>query len=564
MNFSITTSGLESYGEAIARERLRFDRDGLVARIWKHDPTVWKTEDVEISNRLGWLEAPAGATRTVAEYEAFAGEIRGAGFSGALLCGMGGSSLAPEVLSRIFGPAGDGLGLEVLDSTDPAAVLRYTRTLPEGETLFIVSSKSGTTLETASFMNYFYSRTRERLGPRRAAESFVAVTDPGSFLESEARRLNFRRVFSGNPDIGGRFSVFSPFGLVPAALIGFPLRAFLSEANEAVGTCRRLRAGENPGANLGIILGTLARTGRDKAVFVMSSALQSFGAWIEQLLAESTGKDGRGILPIVRPTAATVSGPAKDRLTVVIGLSGDATLAAAAKETRERGEPMISMTLEDPLELGAQFYLWEFATAAAGAVLGVNPFDQPNVALAKKKTEAALNAFVKSRTFPAESSTWEEETLLFYGEKREVGLRAGFRKLFEKFKDGGYTVIQAFLPPSPEITEALRTLAGHIETRTGRPVVFDYGPRFLHSTGQLHKGDRGTGIFLQLTAAREKDAAIPSSPDAGGSSYSFGNLIDAQALGDRQALREKGRPVARLHFKGDPVEGIYKAVERMS
>jgi glucose-6-phosphate isomerase len=564
MNFSITTSGLETYGEAIARERLRFDQDGLIVRLWKHDPTVWKAEDVEISNRLGWLEAPAAAARSVAEYESFAGEIREAGFSCALLCGMGGSSLAPEVFGGIFGPAGDGLSLEVLDSTDPAAVLRYTRTLPEGETLFVVSSKSGTTLETASFMNYFYSRTRGRLGPRRASESFIAVTDPGSFLESEARRLNFRRVFSGKPDIGGRFSVFSPFGLVPAALIGLPMRAFLSEANEAVGSCRRLRPGENPGANLGIILGTLALAGRDKVVFLFSPALQSFGGWIEQLLAESTGKDGRGILPIVRPTAVPHPGPAKDRVTIVIGLSGDAALAAAVKEARGSGDPVISMTLEDPLELGAQFYLWEFATAAAGAVLGINPFDQPNVALSKKKTEAALNAFVKSRTFPAESSTWEEETLVFYGEKREVGLRSGLRKLFEKFKDSGYAVIQAFLPPSPEITEALRTLAGCIETRTARPVVFDYGPRFLHSTGQLHKGDGGAGIFLQLTAAHGKDAVVPSSPDAGGSAYSFGNIIDAQALGDRQALREKGRPVARLHFKGDPIEGIYKAVERMS
>jgi len=564
MNFSIATAGLEPYGEAIARERLRFDRDGLIARIWKRDPTVWKKEDVEISNRLGWLEAPAAATRTVAEYESFAGEIRKAGFSCALLCGMGGSSLAPEVFAAIFGPSGDGLSLEVLDSTDPAAILRYTRTLPEGETLFIISSKSGTTLETASFMNYFYSRSRARLGPRRAAESFIAVTDPGSFLESEAHRLNFRRVFSGNPDIGGRFSVFSPFGLVPAALIGLPMRSFLSEGNEAAGTCRRHRAGENPGANLGIILGTLALAGRDKAVFLLSPALRNFGAWVEQLLAESTGKEGRGILPIVRPTAAPVSGTAKDRVTVVIGLSGDTALAAAAKGVRRSGNPVISMTLEDPIELGAQFYLWEFATAAAGAVLGINPFDQPNVALSKKKTDAALKEFVESRAFPAEAPTWEEESIAFYGEKREIGLRSGLRKHFETFKDGGYAVIQAFLPPSPEITEALRTLAGCIETRTGRPAVFDFGPRFLHSTGQLHKGDGGAGIFLQLTAARGEDAAVPSSPDGEGSAYSFGNLIDAQSLGDRQALREKGRPVARLHFKGDPIEGLFKAVERMS
>ncbi|MCC7296041.1 MAG: glucose-6-phosphate isomerase [Acidobacteria bacterium] len=563
MSLSISASNLEPYGEAISREQLRFDRDGIIGRIWKHDPTVWKTEDVEISNRLGWLEAPAAAVLFLEEAESFAAEIKNACFSRVLLCGMGGSSLAPEVFSRIFGPPEDGLSLEVLDSTDPAAVLRCARTLPEGKTLFLISSKSGTTLETASFMNYFHARTRERLGPAPAAASFAAITDPGSFLESEARRLGFRRIFPGNPDIGGRFSVFSPFGLVPAALLGLPLRAFLSEAREAVGTCRRLRAGENPGANLGIILGTLARAGRDKAVFLMSAPLQDFGAWVEQLLAESTGKEGQGILPIVRPTAAPSSQPAGDRLTVAIGLAGDAALAESVNKARERGEPVISMTLEDPIELGAQFFLWEFATAVAGTVLGINPFDQPNVALSKKKTEAALNVFMKSRTFPEESSTWEEETLAFYGEKREVGLRSGFRTLFNKFRDGGYAAIQAFLPPSPETTEALRTLAGRIETRTGRPVVFDYGPRFLHSTGQLHKGDGGAGIFIQLTGVHPKDTAVPSSPEGGGSAYSFGNLIDAQALGDRQALREKGRPVARIHFKRDPVEGISKAVERL-
>ncbi len=259
MNIGLKTSGLEPYAEAIARERDRFNKDELIPRIWRRDPTVWKTEDREISNRLGWLEAPTAAARTVAECESFAWEARDAGFSCALLLGMGGSSLAPEVFSRIFGPSSDGLGLEVLDSTDPAAVLRYTRTLPEGETLFLVSSKSGSTLETASFMNYYFARNRERLGQDRTAAAFVAITDPGSKLEREARRLNFRRVFAGPPDIGGRFSVFSPFGLVPAALIGLPIRALLAEANEAAGTCRRHRASENPGANLGIILGTLAQ-----------------------------------------------------------------------------------------------------------------------------------------------------------------------------------------------------------------------------------------------------------------------------------------------------------------
>lgn len=563
MNIFITTSGLEAYGEAIARERLRFDKEDVISRIWKHDPTVWKPEDVEISNRLGWLDSPASAFRSLAENEAFASEIHAAGYSSALLCGMGGSSLAPEVFAGIFGPAGLGLNLEVLDSTDPAAVLRYTRTLPEGETLYIVSSKSGTTLETASFMNFFYNRARTRLGPKRAAESFIAVTDPGSYLESEARRLNFRRVFLGNPDIGGRFSVFSPFGLVPGALIGVPMRAVLTEANEAVGACRRQRAGENPGANLGIILGTLTRAGRDKALFLLSPALQGFGAWVEQLIAESTGKEGRGILPIVRPSAAPAGVPSKDRVIVVLGMAGDAELAKAVRDARRGGDPIVSMTLDDPIELGAHFFLWEFATACAGAVLGINPFDQPNVALSKKKTEAALKAFKETNAFPPEIASWQDQKIAFFGDRKEVNLRSGLRYHFDKLKEGGYAAIQAFLLPGPEAVEALRTLAGCIETRTGRPVVFDFGPRFLHSTGQLHKGDRGGGVFLQLTAGRTEDAPIPISPENEGSEYTFGNLIDAQALGDRQALTEKGRPAARLHMKGDPIEGIYRAVEQM-
>jgi len=564
MNIGIKTSGLEPYAKALARERERFEKNNLIARIWKRDPTVWKAEDREISNRLGWLEAPTAAARTVADCESFAWAARDAGFSCALLLGMGGSSLAPEVFSRIFGPSSDGLGLEVLDSTDPAAVVRYTRTLPEGETLFIVSSKSGTTLETSSFMNFYFARNRERLGPAKAAAAFVAITDPGSRLESEAKRLNFRRIFAGSPDIGGRFSVFSPFGLVPAALIGLPIRALLAEANEAAGTCRRLQTAENPGANLGLTLGTLAREGRDKAVFLMSSSLHSFGAWIEQLVAESTGKEGKGILPIVRATGVPLPGASKDRVYVVLGLSGDSQLAGQVEEARKSGDPVVMMTLDDPLELGAQFYIWEFATAVAGAVLGINPFDQPNVALAKEKTDGVLKTFRSTGTLPAEMPAWEEETVAFFGEKREVGLRSCLRRHFEKFKDGGYASIQAFLPPSPEIAEAVRTLAACIESRTGRPVVYDFGPRFLHSTGQLYKGDAGNGLFLQLTAARSEDAPVPSSPEGGAPAYSFGNLIDAQSCGDLQALREKGRTVARLHFKTDPIEGIFRAVERMT
>jgi glucose-6-phosphate isomerase len=563
MNTPIITTGLEPFAEVIAGERRRFQADGLVARVWNRDHTVWKDADAEITNRLGWLDAPTASAGSASEAEAFAAEIRNEGFAEVLLLGMGGSSLAPEVFSLVFGSAADNLRLRVLDSTDPAAVLRYDRTLPEGKTLYLVSSKSGTTLETASLMNYFYSRVLGRFGRTRAGRSFAAITDPGSFLEAEARRLDFRRIFPGDPNIGGRFSVFSPFGLVPAALIGVDLRSLLGAADRAAAACRRRDPAENPGTNLGIILGTLARAGRDKAVFFLSPEVRSLGAWIEQLVAESTGKEGRGILPLVRPTGAPIPGPTPDRFYVSIGFAGDESLAETTRVAARSGDPVLAMTLGASLDIGAQFYLWEFATAAAGAVLGINPFDQPNVALAKKKTDEALKTFRDGGSFPAEVPAGEDNLVAYYGDGSESDLSGGFRRFVDRHTPDGYFTIQAFLPPGEEIVEAMRRLAGRVEARTGRPVSFDFGPRFLHSTGQLHKGDGGRGVFLQLTADHPEDAAVPSAPDGAPSEITFGNLIDAQSLGDRRALREKGRRLARLHFKARILEGISAAADRL-
>jgi glucose-6-phosphate isomerase len=556
MNIPLTATGLEPYAASIADERRRFKTAGLTDRIWNRDHTVWKDAAAEITDRLGWLDAPAAAAGAIDEAEAFAREIRADGFTEVLLLGMGGSSLAPEVFSLVFGAASPGPRLRVLDTTDPAAVLEFDRTLPAGKTLFLVSSKSGTTLETASLMNYFFARTLGRIGRARAGRSFAAITDPGSHLEAEARRLEFRRVFPGDPNIGGRFSVFSAFGFVPAALIGLDVRALISRADRTAAACRRRDPTENPGTNLGIILGTLARAGRDKAVFLLSPEIQALGAWIEQLVAESTGKDGGGILPLVRPTGAPIPGPTPDRVYVSIGFAGDELLAETRNAAIRTGDPVLALTLGEPLDAGVQFYLWEFATAAAGAVLGINPFDQPHVALAKKKTDEALNAFRQSGSFPDETPTAENDLAAFYGEISEADPLAGLRRFIDGTGSDGYFCLQAFLPPVPETAESLRTLAGRIEARTGRPASFDFGPRFLHSTGQLHKGDGGRGVFLQLTAARAEDAPIPSTPDGGPSLWTFGNLIDAQSLGDRQALRDKGRRIARLHFKSRIADGF--------
>ena len=530
----------------------------VVRRIWRKDHTVWGEKDEEIGNRLGWLDAPERAAADWPGWAAFARDMRPAGITNVLLLGMGGSSLAPEVFAKVFGPAPDGLRLDVLDSTDPASVLRAARSRPIDRTLFLVSSKSGTTLETASLLNFFYARAVEAAGREKAGRGFAAITDPGSRLEEEARRLGFRAVFPGDPDIGGRFSVFSAFGLVPAALLGLDGFRLIASGREAMARCRIKDLGENPGARLGAALGALALSGRDKARFLVSPRIGIFGAWIEQLVAESTGKNGRGILPLVRDTDAAAGGPAEDQFFVVIALRDDPETAARAAALTASGVPVISMFLDDLSDLGGQFFLWEFATAVAGAVLGINPFDQPNVALSKKKTEAALRRVTETGRFPEEIPSVEDGPLDLYAGEIAPTIRDGLLRFLVLAQPGDYVALQAFLPQFPEVGTALRRLAGRIESFAGRPVTYDFGPRFLHSTGQLHKGDAGGGLFLQITADHSEDAVVPDPSGEGTKQTTFGRIIDAQALGDREALREKGRRVARLHLHGDPVAGLVR------
>lgn len=546
-----------------------FEKNNIIGRIWRKDHTVWAMKDEEISNRLGWLEAPARAAASWGEWKSFAAEARADGFTNALLLGMGGSSLAPEVFARIFGPSAGGLKLDVLDTTDPAAVLWTSQALPIERTIVLVSSKSGTTLETASLMNYFYARAAEALGSQAAGRRFVAITDPGSKLEVEARRLGFRAVFPGEPEIGGRFSVFSAFGLVPAALIGVEGDKLLASAEDMAALCRHTDLAENPGARLGAAMGACALAGRDKARFLLSPRIEPFGAWIEQLIAESTGKNGRGILPLVRgagaaaeaarPESRTASARAEseDELIVAIRFR-DEPEVEPARAPISAGVPTISILLDDLSDLGGQFFLWEFATAVAGTVLGINPFDQPNVALSKKKTEAALRRVRETGSLPDEVPSARENEITLFGAAEAPTMREGLRAFLAQTGPRDYVAVQAFLPPAPGIDSALRRLAGRIEARTGRPTTYDFGPRFLHSTGQLHKGDAGGGLFLQLTSGHPEDAAVPDAPEGGTATTTFGRMIDAQALGDREALREKGRRIARLHFEGDPQMGIHK------
>lgn len=554
----IETFNLESFQSPIQEALADFQRSGLIARIWKKDSTVWAEKDEEIRNRLGWLEAPERMAGALPEIGRFVEEVRQAGYTHALLLGMGGSSLAPEVFGKVFGTAKGFLQLKVLDSTDPEAVLGFKNSLPLEKTLFIVSSKSGTTLETDSFLNFFYTWAAEALGKARAGAQFAAITDPGTRLEKIARSLEFRRSFSGDPDIGGRFSVLSPFGLVPAALIGMDIPLLLEQSQKAAKLCRNSSLPDNPGASLGLLLGVLAQAGKDKATFLISPRMESFGAWVEQLLAESTGKDGKGILPIVKEHEFVLDKLGQDRVFVAIQLGEDRTYEPVVGLLKQAGRPLVVMALDDLYELGNQFFLWEMATAVAGHVLRINPFDQPNVAASKKKTEAFLEIHKEKGRFVERQPDFDGPDFAFYSDAPAASMEAGLSRFLKNARAGDYLVIQAFLPPKPEIDAAVQKLTAKLRSKTKLAVTSEFGPRFLHSTGQLHKGDAGKGLFIQLTAEDKIDAPVPDGPGLRSSSRSFSLLKQAQARGDEEALREKGRRIIGIHFKNDVLDGLKK------
>jgi transaldolase / glucose-6-phosphate isomerase len=490
-------------------------------RIWARDPTVWKDDPntPEIRDRLGWLTVGKAMAQQVKDLKAFADEVR-AEFTRVVLCGMGGSSLAPEVLWRTFGPAPDHPSLVVLDSTDPRAVRQAEPGGDRAKTLFIISSKSGTTQESDSFYRYFWERTGTR------GQQFAAITDPGTPLERLAAERRFRRTFLNPPDIGGRYSALSFFGLVPAALIGVDVKALLHRAHRmAEASAAWVPALENPAAWLGAALGEAALAGRDKVTFVLSPGIASFGLWVEQLIAESTGKEGKGILPVVDEPLGSPDVYGDDRVFVSMALAGEADdqLESRLAALEKAGHPVVHLRLDDRYDLGQEFFRWEFATAVAGAVLRINPFDQPNVAESKANTKAVLAK--KSAPSPAAS-------------------KGELEKFLKAIKPGDYLAIMAYLPPTPENDRRLAAIRLRLRNRLKVATTFGYGPRFLHSTGQLHKGGRPVGHFLQVTQRAEEDLPIP------GEAFSFGQLEAAQAEGDLLALRSRGRPAIRIDDLG--------------
>lgn len=537
---------LGSYQGAVDSALTEMQTDNIIDRIWQIDHTVWKPDPGEITNRLGWLTSVGIMRDNMDKITALVESVKADGYTNVLLLGMGGSSLAPEVFSLTFGDSTDGLQLNVLDSTDPGAVLAYDKQLDPAKTLYIVATKSGGTAETLSFFKYFYNQTAAAVSADNAGAHFVAITDPGSKLVTLAQKYNFREIFENDPNIGGRYSALSYFGVVPAALVGVDLDKLFTSAEAAIADGKKSPA-DNPGARLGAAMGELAKAGRDKVTLVPSPKIASFGDWVEQLIAESTGKDGKGILPVVGEPLGSPDVYSDDRFFVYLRI--DSTHDDAIKALEDAGHPVARVDLSDIYDMGGQFFLWEMATVIAGYRIGIQPFDQPNVESAKVAARAMIAEYEEKGALPQLTPTLELDGAKVYGDVSGSTPPEALTDFLSSANAGDYISIHAYIPSTPAADDALRELQTHLRDTYKMPVTVGYGPRFLHSTGQLHKGDSGNGLFIQITHDMPLDADIPDEAGKPDSAMSFGTLKDAQALGDRQALLDNDRRVIRFHFE---------------
>jgi len=531
----------------------------VIARIWAHDHTVWKPEPAEITNRLGWLQSPQVMADSVQRLRPFADTVRAEGYTRALLLGMGGSSLAPEVFRKAFGVKQGYLDLAVLDSTVPGAVLALAERLDPKRTIVIVSTKSGTTVETLSLFKFFYAWMADAVGAEEAGKHFIAITDPGSPLVDIGTRYRFRVGFLNALAIGGRYAAISSVGLVPAALIGMDIGELLARALAMARRCKpasTTKEAADPGALLGAVVGELAKAGRDKITFIISSQVASFGDWLEQLIAESTGKEGKGILPVVGEDLGAPGEYGEDRLFVQLSLEGDTASDAAVAALEAAGHPIVRLFLHDPYDLGGQVFLWEMAIAVASHRLGINPFDQPDVEAAKDLACQAVKEYQEKGSIPVETPSLTGGGIEVYGEVAAAQPAKALKAFVAQAEPGSYVALQAFLEPTPAIDAALQALRMRLRSQLQLATTRGYGPRFLHSTGQLHKGDAGRGLFIQFTADDPRDAAIPDEAGSAASSITFGKLKAAQALGDWKALVNAGRRVIRFHLGKDAVKGL--------
>jgi RpiB/LacA/LacB family sugar-phosphate isomerase len=534
-------------------EALRFlETREFLDRLWVKDATLWKGEAATVRNRLGWLTSPTIMRSHAEDIRSFADEVRRLQYSQVVLLGMGGSSLTADVFNETFGSKMGFPDMLLLDSTDPGAVKHVLESINLSRTLFVVSSKSGTTAETLAAYSFFRGQVEAASSPRPGMQ-FVAITDPGRPLDKLATETGFRRTFLNPASIGGRFSALSFFGLVPAALIGVDIKILLERAHGMVETCgNEVGVRGNPAVQLGAVLAGLARAGRDKVTLVLSEKIRALGSWIEQLLAESLGKDGTGLVPVVDEPLGGASVYGDDRVFVAIVLEGDTTHDAALAKLSDSGHPVLRLVLRDHMDLGAEFFRWELATATAGAVLGVNPFDEPDVARGKEQTATLLTEWRRSRRLPEWPSDVEEDgiVLMTKSNKKPTSVSKGLAAHLAQAGPGDYLAIQAYLTPTTDAWRILQEIRVSLRDRLRIATTVGWGPRYLHSTGQLHKGGPPSGLFIQLTGEDREDVAIP------GAGYGFTTLKAAQALGDLQSLRDGARRVMRLHLTGKQSQAL--------
>ncbi len=539
--------------------------EGTLRKLWKRDASVWTGADE--AKWLGWLDILDREAAQVDAYRAFADDVRGAGFTDAVLLGMGGSSLGPEVLAETFGPQAGFPRLRILDSTDPAQVKAVEEAVDLAKTLFIVSSKSGSTLEPNVFRDYFLDRMKATVGADKAGSHFVAVTDPGSAMETAAKAAGFRRIFHGDPAIGGRYSVLSAFGLAPAAAMGLDVGRMLERARTMMRSCGPdVPPKENPGVLLGVAMGEAALAGRDKLTIVAPQLLADFGAWAEQLIAESTGKNGHGIVPVDGEPLGAPGVYGRDRLFVQLRLDGhaDATQDAAIAALEAAGHPVLRLDLASRDDLVQEFVRWEFAVAVAGAIIGIDPFDQPDVEASKIKTRELTDAVETTGSLPGETPIWSGEGVELYTDPKnaEALAKAGATTLADWLKahlaragSGDYVALLAYLKRDAHHAEILTRMRVALRDAKSVATCVGFGPRFLHSTGQAYKGGPNSGVFLQITGHPHHDLDIP------GRKFSFGTVEAAQARGDFEVLAERGRRALRIHLTGEGMSGGLQAVE---
>jgi len=529
-----------------------------VRRLWERDATLWTGTDE--SRWLGWLGITEDQLAHIGHLTSLAEEVRSSGFRHALLLGMGGSSLCPEVMALTFGKIHGWPQLHVLDSTDPAQVRATEKNVELAKTLCIVSSKSGSTLEPNIFKQYFFERMKQTVGANKAGEHFIAITDPGSKMQQVAEAAGFRQVFFGLPTIGGRYSALSDFGMVPAAVMGVDVRKFLERTEMMVHACgSSVPAAENPGVVLGAILGTLANAGRDKVTMIVSPGIHDLGAWLEQLLAESTGKNSKGLIPVDRERLGLPEVYGNDRVFAYVRLeSAPDTAQDAAVERLERaGQPLVRISVVDMNDLGQEFFRWEIATAVAGSIMGIHPFNQPDVEASKLATLKLTTEFEQAGALPTEELVLEDSGIKVYTNEKNastLGKQKSFAGMLHahlrRLSPGDYFALLAYIQMSAAHEGRLENIRHEVRDSKRVATCLGFGPRFLHSTGQAYKGGPNSGVFLQITCDDAHDLQVP------GQRYTFGVVKAAQARGDFEVLAQRDRRALRVHLGADVAAGL--------